>query len=180
MKVWYRGDGGRWQAHAIPGGGLAIGLDAEGTVSLGDRGSPRVGPPVAQLVPLVLRGSSEIALVVAPRPSAIRVGGLPPLCVALLDDRAEIALGRERLYLTRSSPAAIERFDPVGGSACCSRCTRVLRSGDSILCCGACGGAHHEGELAEWGELRCASYDAVCALCRRNWQAVDWTPEELV
>ena len=184
MQLWiHRGhppDGPRWCPHPIPAGGLALGRDAAGGLSLGEGVDPTVAYTVAHLVPVVLRGSREIALVAAPGARGLRVGGLPPLAVVVLDDRAEIAFGDETLYLTKASPSAVERFEPAGEPVSCSRCTRVLRAGDAVLRCGACGAVHHEGERAEGGELACASYAAVCAACRRAGQAVDWTPEGLV
>lgn len=131
-------------------------------------------------MPLDLLGSREVALVVAPGARGLRVGGLPSLAVALLEDRAEIAIGGDTLYFTRSAPAAVERFAAVGDEARCLRCTRVLRRGDRVLRCGGCGGLHHEGDRAEGtGELRCATYDRCCASCRRAWEAIHWTPEAL-
>jgi hypothetical protein len=183
MQLWRlrcEPDGSRrYRPTEVPEGGLALALDRDGALAP-EQGAPREGAALARLVPLFLRGSREIALVAAPHARGLLVGGVPPLAVELLDDRAEIRVGAETLYLTRSAPASVERFDAVGAPAACLRCTRVLRPGDSVLRCGGCGGLHHEGERAEGGEpLSCASYDRRCAGCRRDWEAVHWTPEEL-
>jgi hypothetical protein len=181
MQLWRRepAGSGRWTARAIPEAGLALALDAAGGLRV-DGEAPRDATLVARLVPLRRRGASAAALVVAPCARGLLVEGFPPLGVALLEDRSELRVGAERLYLSRAVAPSVESFDGDVAGALCARCTRALRRGDECLRCGSCGAWHHEGERAEGAEaLLCASYDAACAGCRCGWEALRWSPEAL-
>ncbi len=165
--------GCHWDRTPIPAGGLAVGRGAAGEVELEPATGTERTRVDAWVLPFVENGVPHAALVVARGVHDLFVGGRRPLSVLVLQERAEVAIGRERLYYTTREPLVIARHQ---GDTNCGVCGEPAKGCDAITCT-SCAAVTHEGELADGGERLCFTHRGSCPGCQLRREDFEWTPE---
>ena len=124
------------------------------------------------------------AILQSGRPTTLRVNGEPlPLGLRVLRDRDAIQTAGEDgpglYYFSTDSSAVVAPFagaKPIP----CARCHELIRPGEAVVQCPACGAVHHQ--LSGNPDFSCWTYDS-CANCRTQPTTLDdrelWTPADL-
>ena len=178
---------GRWLRRRIDESGLIVSRGADSTIQIAPAGSHQDEATderpeyLATLLACGERGRDAVLLLPGrASDSPLLVNGFPPLSVTELPEGTEISLGPESLFCHAAGLREIEIF--AGCDEICPRCKRALEPGDAIRRCSHCESPHHEGRAAnsDLPELRCASYDPVCAHCRAPWPTTPPNHEEVI
>lgn len=165
--------GSGWSRTPIPDAGLAVGRGSAGEVELMPATGGERTCADAWVLPFIESGVPHAALVVAPGVRDLFVGGRRPLGVLVLQERAEVAIGRERLYYTAREPLVIARHE---GDANCGVCGEPAKGCDAITCT-SCAAVTHEGALVDGGERLCFTHRGSCPGCQLRREDFEWTPE---
>jgi hypothetical protein len=124
-----------------------------------------------QLQPLAQRNCSLLVR----GHSHVRVNGIAPLPLRVLEDRDEICVAGEAFYFSIESAPEIVYFSVQDKEFYCARCKGKLEEGTLSVKCPRCSAYHHESE-----GLCCWSYGDRCsANCAQPTAGYSWQPEPL-